>query len=404
MIYTNTAVYLLSAAAQWGLAGPQARKRKRNPLMVALLGWIDLTRPVLSALTVLLNVLCLVASVDFVYRAHFLHPSTDLSFARVGHVDTTSARIVIRAPNATAVELQLQPQSQASTQAAASGTVVDVSAEDDFVATFVLEGLSPDTEYLYHTNASHQGTFHTTSAHLKKWTMVSTSCIKPFYPYNPADHGLRVKGLEYLSQFVSKNAVDFVLFLGDFIYIDLPYPLGWTRDDYTTAYRQVYASPSWSQQLQSLPWVHVYDDHEIINDWSANETGLYKDAIHPFWNYQGKANPVSNYGDDESYYTFRHGDVSFFVMDTRRYRSDSAIRDGPGKTMLGEAQLRHLRDWLIMEPSWKVVVSSVPFTRNWRGPDFADSWSGYMWEREIVLDLMRRTSGVVILSGVSPGP
>ncbi|KAF6803514.1 alkaline phosphatase family protein, partial [Colletotrichum musicola] len=47
----------------------------------------------------------------------------------------------------------------------------------------------------------------------------------------------------------------------------------------------------------------------------------------------------------------------------------------------------------------KVVVSSVPFTRNWRGPDSADSWSGYLWERELVLDMMRRTDGVVILSG-----
>jgi alkaline phosphatase D len=231
--------------------------------------------------------------------------------------------------------------------------------------------------------------------------MVSTSCTKPFYPYNPADHGPRVKGLEYLGDFVSQNAVEFILFLGDFIYIDLPYPIGWTRDHYTTAYRQIYASPSWSAALQSLPWLHVYDDHEIINDWLVNETGLYKDVVHPFWNYQGLANPASNFGNGESYYTFQRGDISFFVMDTRRYRSDSTLLDGPGKTMLGSKQLAHIRDWLRTETSWKVVVSSVPFTRDWRGLDSADCWTGYLWEREIVLDMMRATDGVVILSDVS---
>ncbi|KAH8647394.1 PhoD-like phosphatase [Xylariales sp. PMI_506] len=362
-----------------------------------MLGWVDIRRPTMAVVTTLLNFLCVAVAVDFVYRGHFMHPSTDLSFSRLGYVDTSSARIVVRAPEMVVVELrfhELDPDSPWS-----DVYEVTVSKDSDFTGTFVLQDLHPDTEYEYHTNANHRGKFRTAAPDLKKWTLVSTSCIKPFYPYSPTDHALRVKGLEHLGRFITERSVEFMLFLGDFIYIDLPYPLGWSREHYTTLYRQVYASPSWSASLRSLPWIHVYDDHEIVNDWSANETGLYNDALQPYWDYQGFSNPHSKFGDGESYYTFEHGDVAFFVMDTRRYRSDSSLPDGPEKTMLGEKQLHHLEDWLRTEPAWKVVVSGVPFTRNWRGPDAVDCWAGYLWEREIVFQMMRATNGVIILSG-----
>ncbi|KAK1563980.1 PhoD-like phosphatase-domain-containing protein [Colletotrichum navitas] len=220
--------------------------------------------------------------------------------------------------------------------------IIPLDAPSDFVGTFLLDGLHPGTQYTYTTNVSHSGTFKTAEASPKHWSLISTSCIKPFNPYNPLSHGLQIRGLEHLDQYLLANPVDMMLFLGDFIYIDLPVALGWTPKHYTNAYRQVYASPRWSPAL-------------------------------------------------------RH--ISFFVLDTRRYRSSESLEDGPKKTMLGSAQLANLQKWLETEKSWKVVVSSVPFTRNWRGPDAADSWSGYLWKRDIVLDMMRQTDGVIILSG-----
>ncbi|OAA80570.1 PhoD-like phosphatase [Akanthomyces lecanii RCEF 1005] len=280
--------------------------------------------------------------------------------------------------------------------------VVQMSSENDFVGTVTFAGLRPESTYLYTTNASHAGTFTTPPKSPKRWSLISSSCIKPFYPYNPLDSALRVKGLEHLDDFISSNPVDMMLFLGDFIYIDLPIALGWTSDHYTSAYRQIYASNSWSSRLRSLPWIHAYDDHEIINDWSANETGLYQSAMKPFWNYHGNANPISKFGQNTTHYIFNRGDVSLFMLDTRRYRSSNAATDGSHKTMLGAEQLRDLEHWLKAEKRWKVVISSVPFTRNWRGPDSADSWSGYLWERGRILDAMRQTQGIVILSGVRP--
>ncbi|KAF5639620.1 alkaline phosphatase D [Fusarium sp. NRRL 52700] len=67
--------------------------------------------------------------------------------------------------------------------------------------------------------------------------------------------------------------------------------------------------------------------------------------------------------------------------------------------MLGAAQLTALKEWLRSESGSKVVVSSVPFTRNLRGPDSADSWAGFLWERDSILDMMKQGGGAIILSG-----
>ncbi|WYZ34007.1 hypothetical protein EsH8_I_000283 [Colletotrichum jinshuiense] len=398
-IYGSSALYLLALLFRLLLPTSEKRVGKRHPGLLLLLGWVDRRLPLASFLTISLNLLSLGAVWDFIYRGHLLHQSNDLSFIRVGYVDENSARIVARAPLSpvTYVEITFSPSGE--NEGVAGSQVISVTESTDFTGTFLLDGLKADTAYSYTTNASHAGSFRTASTSPKRWSLISTSCIKPFYPYSPLDHGLRIRGLEYLDQYLSTNPADMMLFLGDFIYIDLPVALGWTPEHYTTAYRQVYASPSWTPALQSLPWMHVYDDHEIINDWAGNETGLYQSAMKPYWGYQGHANPPSQFGQGKTHYIFRRGDVSFFVLDTRRYRSAEAMEDGPGKTMLGAAQLADLREWLDAEESWKVVVSSVPFTRNWRGPDAADSWSGYLWERDQVLDMMRQTDGVVILSG-----
>ncbi|KAK8075966.1 PhoD-like phosphatase [Apiospora phragmitis] len=398
--YANFAAYALSALLQLHLTRRHPRKGRRHPVLVVLLGWLDATRPLLSALTALVNTLCVIAAVDFVYRGQYFHPSHELSFSRMGYVDATSARIVVRAPQASVVELQARPDSGAP-ENEVFVIIRGLSEETDWAGTFTLDGLLPDTAYTYSTNASHAGTFKTAEEHPKKWTMIQTSCVKPFYPYHPLDHALGVKGLDHLDRYLSNRTAEFMLFLGDFIYIDLPYPLGWTRRHYTDLYRQTYASPSWTPALRALPWLHVYDDHEFANDWSGNETGLYRDAVAPYWHYQGHANPPSPSaeGASASYYTFARGDVSFFVLDTRRYRSPAEMPDGPEKTMLGPAQLDQLRQWLRYEPRWKVVVSSVPWTRTWVSPDQGDRWAGYLHERETIFGWMRETDGVVLLSG-----
>ncbi|KAM0420483.1 hypothetical protein ACHAPT_011778 [Fusarium lateritium] len=398
-IYWSFALFLFAFITQLLLVRRIGLRLRRNRVLVPLLALFDDARPFSTAAGFLINLCCLAAVLDFLFRGHILHQSNNLSFSRVGFVDSSTARVVIRAPDSDYVDLTIT--SDLSQETVHRVDPILISPKSDYAGTFLIEGLVPDTSYTYSTNASHVGSFRTSvlPQDLKRWSLISSSCIKPFYPYSPLDHGLRIRGLEHLSNYVSVSPVDMILFLGDFIYIDLPIPLGWDDKAYYSAYRQAYASPSWSPQLRATPWLHVYDDHEIINDWAGNETGLYGTAMQPFRSYQGHANPPSEFGAGKTYYVFRRGVVSFFVLDTRRYRSDNGMTDGPGKTMLGQEQRTALTQWLKSETDYKVVVSSVPFTRNWRGPDSADSWSGYLWEREQILDAMKQNGGAIILSG-----
>ncbi|KAK9336146.1 PhoD-like phosphatase-domain-containing protein [Lipomyces starkeyi] len=404
LIYTSSVIYFTTFAYElwqhqqkYQYNNSKSRNSRRISLWgIILFGWFDPRHILATALSFIVNLLCLLVSLDFVYRSHIFYDGKELSFSRVGYVDSSSARIVVRVPSTSAVQIEYRQDNVA--QWIPGQILSPLPGEPDNVLTFTLTALHDNTSYVYRTNASHLGSFHTPIQDPKRWTMVTTSCIKPFYPYNPFDHSLRIRGLEYLSRFITSHNVDFALFLGDFIYIDLPHRFGWTTDDYYKAYRQVYSSPSWSSELFALPWLHIYDDHEITNDWSGNETGLYQDAIQPYLYYHHAANPP-HLRKGATYYSFRRGDVSFFVTDTRRYRSSSAMDDGPGKTMLGEMQRRDVEKWLETDHGWKVLVSGVPFTRNWRGPEANDSWAGYLWERQFLLEKMWATEGVVVLSG-----
>jgi alkaline phosphatase D len=53
----------------------------------------------LSLLTLLINVGLVLAATDFIYRGKTLHPSDDVSFARIGYVSDTEAKLLIREPD-----------------------------------------------------------------------------------------------------------------------------------------------------------------------------------------------------------------------------------------------------------------------------------------------------------------
>jgi alkaline phosphatase D len=208
-----------------------------------------------------------------------------------------------------------------------------------------------------------------------------------------------------------------MLFLGDFIYIDVPRRFGASVEDYRREYRQIYASPDWPSVGQNLSWIHVIDDHDIANDWDKNTTGVYNAAVEPWHHYHTSVNPPKSRQAgafhkvrwNATYYEFTQGPASFFMMDTRTYRdSENALSvDSAEKSMLGQEQLQDVLAYLRRsEPKgvkWKIIASSVPFTKNWP-VNGKDTWGGYLAERQKVLEAMwdvglRGGVGVVIVSG-----
>lgn len=108
-----------------------------------------------------------------------------------------------------------------------------------------------------------------------------------------------------------------------------------------------------------------------------------------------------------TWFEFAQGPANFFMADTRSYRSSNKIDyEDKEKTMLGLAQLSDLLAFLRRpEPrgvDWKIVASSVPFTKNWP-VNVRDTWGGFLAERQLILEAMWETAargiGVIVLSG-----
>ncbi|KAG8529664.1 uncharacterized protein KY384_005145 [Bacidia gigantensis] len=347
------------------------------------------------------NAFLVLGTLDVVYRGPVLYPSHDLSFARVGHVSGTTAKILIREPDPSRFPLHVSYHAILSEPGLADpwkpgGTIHETTAHTDYTSVVEVAELEPATTYEYKLTNNHTGSFTTApplAARGNKVTFLTTSCIKPNFPYNPLSHPLHIPGLSHLSNVLDILArQSFMLFLGDFIYIDVPHRHDSDPSTYRAEYRRVYSSPFYQAVSYSLPWIHVIDDHEIANDWDQGLSAPYPAAIDPWMHYHHAANPPS-VKSNRTYYTFRNGPATFFMLDTRRYRSPStaAPATDAAKTMLGKEQLDDLLAWLARpEPvgvKFKVVVSSIPFTRNWR-INAQDTWGGYLVERQKVLRAM----------------
>lgn len=96
-------------------------------------------------------------------------------------------------------------------------------------------------------------------------------------------------------------------------------------------------------------------------------------------------------------------------MDTRRYRSpaDTANPWNTEPSLIGSGQRAALGQWLYTPAlpgiQWKILISSVPFTANWR-VNAHDTWSGYRHERRLILEAMwlaqaTQNTGIIVLSG-----
>ncbi|KAJ1934717.1 hypothetical protein FBU59_005611 [Linderina macrospora] len=196
--------------------------------------------------------------------------------------------------------------------------------------------------------------------------------------------------------------LDMVMFLGDFIYADLPFYFGPEPEDYRRLYRQVYMTKSAQRLLNKVPMLHVYDDHEIVDNWHNQDKPPMGAAMRAYHEYNGEPNPDPVLAH-HAYYNFTVGDIAFYAWDTRRYRTDWETADDHAKTMLGDAQKHHFMQWLHdvnHTAAVKFVISSVPVTAGWTNVDSGhDTWRGYMTERAEILNATQYVPNLYYLSG-----
>lgn len=135
---------------------------------------------VLQAITSLLILACF----DLTFTEYFI-PHTSLRLAKVGMVNSTHAKIFARFPGTHPIALHYKPDDSSKLMKTVFKTTLK---ENDYSAQFVLDGLSPDTEYqvtftINDTAVLNNLSFKTFPKESKAFKFLYSSCVKPNFPY-----------------------------------------------------------------------------------------------------------------------------------------------------------------------------------------------------------------------------
>ena len=353
----------------------------------------------------------------------------------LGAVTDTGASVWVRTAEATRFQVVATADGERHT---ASGAT---AADRDYTGTAVLNGLSPDTTYSYQVLVAEnqqpppprsQPPGHDPRTPSSRQAGRSTSrpqSQSPTYTLrtappagNPGTFTLAFGGCagytpqnERMWDTIAAHAPQALLLLGDNVYIDLPEQPG-PFHDYTYYRRQ--SRPEFRRLVSSTPVYAIWDDHDAAVDdiW----LGPYVDR--PAWkqpmvehfrrNWNNPAHPSDVPGPLPArvprpasgsashpgvWFRFSLGDVEFFLLDGRTYRTNPFA---PDRTMLGPVQKAWLLDGLrTSDATFKVIASPVAWADGAK-PGSRDTWSGFPEEREEIFRFIESNgvSGVVLLS------
>lgn len=230
---------------------------------------------------------------------------------------------------------------------------------------------------------------------------------------------------------------DLVLHLGDYIYENAARDgtprrgIGgqtMTLTDYRLRHALYRTDPDLQYAHAAAPWVAVWDDHEVVNNWAgAHPVGGQSPAAHlariaaaaqayyEAMPLRRSARPSGPH--TQLYRVVQWGTLAtFYVLDTRQYRSLQGCGDGThancparldqSRSILGPTQDAWLAERAHQSTAhWDVLAQQVFFANFDRtdgpGESYAmDKWSGYVPSRDRVLDLFtERQRNLMVLTG-----
>ena len=279
-----------------------------------------------------------------------------------------------------------------------------------------LAGLEPGREYWYRfrqgRHLSRTGRAHTAPA---RGTMPSALAMS-FASCSQYEHG-------YFTAYrrLAEDRPDLVLHLGDYQYEykkdtyvapggnprDHEGPETTTLADYRQRYAQYKTDPDLQAAHAVAPWLVVWDDHEVDNNWADEtpekaETGFLDRraaAFRAYYENMPLRSSSKPRGIDLQLYRRVHwGELAtFHMLDTRQYRDDQACGDGyrscpdaedPSRSITGAAQEAWLLDgFRRSQARWDVLGQQVFFAQRDRdsGPlktTSMDAWDGYVGSRD----------------------
>jgi alkaline phosphatase D len=208
-----------------------------------------------------------------------------------------------------------------------------------------------------------------------------------------------------------------------------------TLEQYRARYAQYKSDPALRAIHAAVPWLMVWDDHEVENDY-ANLRGevLAQDfaarraaAYQAYWEHQPFPKAWRPRGPDMRIYNrWDWGTLArIHAVDDRQYR-DVQVCPKPGRggsntvsvkacpqlldpkrTLLGAAQERWLAEGWDLQRPWNLLAQQTLMARfSWKDPAveptyWTDGWDGYAPARNRLLATVRErhVPGVVVLGG-----
>jgi len=235
---------------------------------------------------------------------------------------------------------------------------------------------------------------------------------------------------------LAQDEPDLVLHLGDYFYENANPATGMVRNvvgrevQDLADYRRRHAQYKTDLDLQAAhavaPWVVVFDDHEVDNNWAdevpENDQPAFlarrAAAFQAYYeNMPLRSTSMPRGIDMQLYRRIQWGRLAtFHMLDTRQYRSDQACGDGtdidcaerldPVRSITGPEQEAWLLDGLGRSTTtWDVLGQQVFFSQR----DFdagivdrfsMDAWDGYVASRDRILTgAVQRGVSPVVLTG-----
>jgi alkaline phosphatase D len=298
-----------------------------------------------------------------------------------GYADLTSATLWIQADAPGPVSVSWRPDSDTEPRQVA--LVAD--AANDNVVVARLTGMKPGMQATYRVDAGADHRDGTVRAQ-PKWAKSADAATLTFAIgscFFPADAAPRYSRPDYGGGYeifaaIAAQAPDLMLWLGDNLY--LQYPDFYDPASMAMRYRRQRGSEALQELLTTTAHLAIWDDHDYGPNDSDASYRLKGETLKLFKRYW----PNPSFGLSEVPGTFgvaRYGDVLFFLLDDRYYRSPNGAPDGPDKTMFGTRQLQWLKQALLAAPSGslKIVAGGNQFWH--RGHRF-EGWHRFATERK----------------------
>jgi alkaline phosphatase D len=309
----------------------------------------------------------------------------------LGFVTDTSAKFWVRTANEVPVQVLIGTAQRANS--AITSDIVKTSRNKDFTAVLSVKGLKPDTRYYYKLLVDG-------SIQPRQWafrTFPASGSKSQFWVGFGGGAGFTPQHERMWDTITSYNLPSF-LFLGDNVYIDNP-----TRQAVQQyCYYRRQSRPEFRHFVASTAIYAIWDDH----DFTTNDAGGGPEILRPYWKlpvWRTFTNNWNNpyYGGGENqpgcWFDFSIGDVDFFMLDGRYYRTKSGVTN---PSMLGDAQ----KMWLFKKlksskATFKIIASPVPWSYGAK-PGSNDPWQGYKTEREQIFSFLESNEidGVILIA------